>query len=201
MFIKQPKIQRSLKKRCIRLIDSIENNNNCDFSTNGEQGIFKIIYVVFLKQTKEVKNMFDVGANKGNYSQIIKDLCLKNNINYNLHLFEPTQSCYQELGKKFKDENIVINKYGISDKKVAAKIFYDEKSSGLASLYKRQLKFYNLELNKSEDIKLIRMDEYIKQKEIQHIHFLKMDIEGNELKALSGLGKHLNNSFIDFVQF
>ena len=57
MFIKQPKIQRSLKKRCIRLINSIENNNNCDFSTNGEQ-VFLNNLCCFLKQTKEVKNMF-----------------------------------------------------------------------------------------------------------------------------------------------
>jgi hypothetical protein len=60
---------------------------------------------------------------------------------------------------------------------------------------------YNLELNQSEEIKLKRLDVYINEKNINHINFLKIDIEGHELKAFEGFGDYLSGDFIDFIQF
>ena len=37
MFIKLSKIKRKFRKIALKLFHSIENNNNCDFETNGEK--------------------------------------------------------------------------------------------------------------------------------------------------------------------
>ena len=34
-----------------------------------------------------------------------------------------------------------------------------------------------------------------------HINFIKIDVEGHEVKVLEGLGNYLNKEFIDFIQF
>jgi len=78
---------------------------------------------------------------------------------------------------------------------------YDRERSGLASLYRRDLRHYNIELSKSEEIETICAGDYIDQKQIPHIDYLKIDIEGHELKALEGFGKYLSGDFIDYIQF
>jgi hypothetical protein len=45
------------------------------------------------------------------------------------------------------------------------------------------------------------MDEYIESKNIKHINFIKIDIEGHELRAFEGFGKYINGDFIDYIQF
>ncbi|GLI54154.1 FkbM family methyltransferase [Thermodesulfovibrio yellowstonii] len=45
------------------------------------------------------------------------------------------------------------------------------------------------------------MDEYIEENNIKHIDFIKIDIEGHELKAFYGFGSYLNSDFIDYIQF
>ena len=48
---------------------------------------------------------------------------------------------------------------------------------------------------------LKRIDDYIEANQIHKINFIKIDVEGHELKVLNGLGKFLNDDFIDFIQF
>ncbi len=47
----------------------------------------------------------------------------------------------------------------------------------------------------------MRADEYIEKNKIKHISFIKIDVEGHELKVLEGLGNYLNADFIDYIQF
>ena len=96
---------------------------------------------------------------------------------------------------------IKLNNFGVSDSDSVATIYYDKEQSGLASLYQRNLDCYDLELNKSEEIKLRRLDSYIEENSIKHIDFIKIDIEGHELKAFEGFGSYLNSEFIDYIQF
>ena len=71
----------------------------------------------------------------------------------------------------------------------------------MTSLYQRNLSFYKIKLDQSERIKLMRLDKYIEEKNIMHINFIKIDVEGHEVKVLEGLGNYLNKEFIDFIQF
>ena len=147
--------------------------------------------------------IFDIGANIGEYTSMLqkksKDI---NEVVIDLHLFEPTKSCFDIIGHKFKDNsNIKLNNFGASNSDGTAIIYSDKEQSGLASLYQRNLESYNLELNQKEKIQLKRLDNYIKENNIEHIDFIKIDIEGHELKAFEGFGNYLNGDFIDYIQF
>lgn len=146
--------------------------------------------------------MFDIGANIGEYSSMLSDNSQTYGVELELHLFEPTKSCFETISKKFNSKkSVILNNFGISDSSTTAQIFYDKEQSGLASLYQRNLDSYNLKLNQSEEIVLKRMNEYIEEKSIQHIDFIKIDIEGHELKAFNGFGSYLNSDFVDYIQF
>ncbi|MDC1068936.1 FkbM family methyltransferase [Candidatus Kapabacteria bacterium] len=168
---------------------------------NGEQNFVNDLYLHFKNRAKPII-VFDIGANVGEYTEILLSESNNQNVEIELHLFEPTKSCFSILSEKFGGlKNIKLNNFGVSDSECTLPIYYDKDRSGLASLYQRDLKSYNIKMNISEEIDLKRIDNYIINNEINHIDFVKIDIEGHELKAFEGFGQYLNNNFIDFIQF
>jgi len=199
VFIKQSYIKRKLRSLSLKIFNAIENNGNCNFDTNGEEVFIDNLMASFRNKGGD-KVMFDIGANIGEYSQMIKEK--SSTLEYEIHLFEPTNKCFQTISEKFlKDDNVKLNNFGASNEETKATIYYDKEQSGLASLYQRNLDSYNMQLNKSEEIVLKRLDTYIEENNIEHIDFIKIDIEGHELKAFEGFGKYLNGDFIDYIQF
>jgi len=199
MFTKTSYIKRKLRGLSLRIFNEIENNGNSIFEKNGEEFFIDNLIKSF-KNRGGIKVVFDIGANIGEYSQMIVDK--SNDIDMNLHLFEPTKSCFDTISGKFKsDNNIRLNNFGVSDINTTAIIYYDKEESALASLYQRNLDAYSIKLNQSEEIILKRLDNYIEEHDIVHIDFVKIDIEGHELKAFEGFGKYLNYDFVDYIQF
>jgi FkbM family methyltransferase len=203
MFIKESFLKRKVRGLAWRVFNAIENNGKADFEQNGEK-----VFIDNLLNLLKAKNgggritVFDIGANIGEYSEMIKKKTNQIGLNIDLHLFEPTKSCFSIITEKFfKDTNITLNNFGLSNDNGQAAIFYDKEKSGLASLYQRNLDSYNVQMNQSETIKLRRIDSYIEEKQIRHIDFIKIDIEGHELKAFEGFGKYMSGDFIDYMQF
>ena len=198
MFITQTLIKRKIRSLVWKIFNSIENNGNSDFDRNGEK-----FFIDNLFRTLRAESViFDIGANIGEYSLILSRKAESKNIKLELHLFEPTKKCCEEINSKFSGKsNVYLNNFGCSDNDCNAQIFYDKEKSGFASLYQRNLDYYNIKMNNTEEIMLKRLDKYIDEKNIQHIDFIKIDIEGHELNALKGLGEYLSNSFIDYIQF
>ena len=52
-----------------------------------------------------------------------------------------------------------------------------------------------------ESIDLVSLDEFCAEAEIDHIHLLKLDVEGGELEVLRGASRLLASNAIDLVQF
>lgn len=194
---KQSKAKERIIKKLLGVTYRLDNSANGFFDTNGEAAFLD----AFTKSYKD-KNpvIFDVGANVGDYSDIVvKKL---QGSTYSLHLFEPQKSCFKDLVKMFNNNSsITLNNSGLSSSSKTSTIYKNTEKSGLTSLYKRNISFYNLEMNIEEDITLERADMYITSHAINHIHLLKIDVEGHELDVLSGFGEFLNADFIDFIQF
>ena len=180
------------------LFNRIDNNNNADFHSNGEQQFLQN----YFQQLRGKIALFDIGANIGGYCEILRTESVKHNLDYTIHAFEPTTYCFEVLTKNFSpDPKVILNNVGASDVETTAEIFYDVQGSGFASLYQRDLTGLNVELGRQETIHLIPLKKYIEQNSIDRIDLLKIDIEGHELKAFIGLGEYLSPKYIKAIQF
>ena len=171
--------------------------NNGDFDRTGELNILKYMDREFGKELPIT--IFDVGANVGDYAQVL--------VNYfgsraTIHSFEPSAKTYELFIKSTRAiPNIIPNQFGLSDSENTQLLFTNHEGSVWASVYKRNLDRYGMSLDQSEEIKLSTIDIYCRVNKIERIHFLKLDIEGHELSALRGAQQMIMDRKIDLIQF
>jgi FkbM family methyltransferase len=166
-----------------------------DPSENGEA--FFAERVLAVPGAKPV--IFDVGANQGDYTEMISGILRKAGIDdFEIHMFEPQPACYELLRQKYgHDKRYFINAFGLSDHDGQAQIHFDFSGSSSASLFNRK----ELQLDQSAIIELRRMDEYMSKQNIGVVDLLKIDTEGNEKRVLTGVGDLLAPDRIKAVQF
>lgn len=157
---------------------------------------------IFLKKylkDKTVKTIFDIGANKGNYSKKIMEL----NPNVELYAFEPHPKTFkklQEVANKFSFKAFNV---GAGDKNETLKI-YDYKyknGSQHASIFKDVIEKVHKSEFIEDKINLIKIDDFCKRLNIVKINLLKIDTEGNELNILKGAVELIKNNKIDVIHF
>lgn len=172
------------------------NYGSSDFNSNGE---LNIIYHIREKLNgSEPLTLFDVGANEGHYTNILAKL-FKNRIIYS---FEPQKKTFEKfLLNTSSINNIMSNNFGFSDTETSKLLYSNKEKSGFSSLYNRELSHLGISMNINEEIKLSTIDVYCRNNNISRIHFLKLDIEGHELKVLKGAKQMINSGKIDFIQF
>jgi FkbM family methyltransferase len=166
------------------------------FLSTGEESICN-----FLKQRlKPPYCIFDVGSNKGQYPQMIIDNITADD--FSIHCFEPGHETFKILEKSYKeDKRIKLNNIGIGKAKGETVLHFDSVGSRMASLTKRRLDHFGIYFNKSEKVEINTIDNYCSENAINHIHLLKLDIEGHELDALDGARKMFDKKSIDIVTF
>ena len=168
-----------------------------NINKNGELQVLKQIEKYFSEKTEII--LFDVGANVGNYLLSAKKI-LKNKLI--AHAFEPNKQTFQQLEQNLKNsKNVSLYNFGLSDKPRKELIYYDSKRMSLASLYKRRLDHFNINLDNEEEIELNTIDSFCESQGILTIDFLKIDAEGHDLQVLKGASKLLNSGQIKFIQF
>ena len=74
-------------------------------------------------------------------------------------------------------------------------------TSIIASLYKRQLDYFDIEFNNEEKIQLTTMDDYCSENGIEYVDLLKIVVEGSEYRALQGAERMLSEGRIGLIQF
>lgn len=145
--------------------------------------------------------IFDVGANVGDYSiEILKKFPSE----VALFSFEPSKVPFEILKKKLTPyKNAICFNVGLGALSGEFTLYSNEQSSGQSSLYKRDMTHWNKNssLLTEEQVKILQLDEFCKIHFIEHIHFLKIDVEGNELNVLQGMESMLQNHKVDFIQF
>jgi len=175
----------------------IGSGSNVDIS--GEAAAF----VVLKLRITPPYCVFDVGANKGKFVELFID---KAGFDYSsIHCFEPSKPTFnilkRNLDEKIIDKRIKLNNTGLGIRKEKSTLYYDKEGSGLASLTRRRLDHFNIYFDTSEQVEIDTIDNYCEKNNIDHIHLLKLDIEGHELFALRGAEKMLYYSKIDLVMF
>lgn len=191
------KMQRIYEKMFRVALAGMNYGNGQFFKNSGELNILKIIRERFLAE--KLITIFDVGGNVGNYSRHLADFFLDKAI---IHAFEPSKKTFEIFCKTTSGlTTIVPNNFGMSDTESELVLYSDEEASGLASIYHRNLEHFGISMNNREIISLSTIDNYCHQKNIDRIHFLKLDVEGHELAALKGARHMINTKKIDCIQF
>jgi len=153
------------------------------------------------KNTKKNKlTVFDVGCNRGLYI----DLFLSKSITSEIHCFEPINKLFKSLKNKYgAKESVTLNKLCISDdnKKVTFHELVSPTTDACSSMIERPVfKERGWEYD-SYEVDTISIDNYCKNNNIEHIDFIKIDVEGAEFLVLKGCQNMLRTSSIDFIQF
>lgn len=168
--------------------------------SSGEIATINYVKKVLHDQYETQKlNLFDVGANVGNYSMQLANLFVDNVF---IFAFEPSKSTYNMLNSKVSSfDNVKAFNIGLGDSNMKMKLHYDQEGSGLASLYERKIDHFGIVLDQGEEVEIYKLDDFCQNAQINHIHFLKLDVEGHELAVLKGAERMITSNAIDFIQF
>lgn len=166
------------------------------FSSPERNGEYKFLNKIL--SSKESLIIFDVGANVGTYTEKILSI----NKNCSVYCFEPVKSTFSKLSTKLgKLPNVTLNNFALGDMEKEDFIFIYGENFGINSLYYLEKYAQLLENQPKEKIRIQKLDDVIKQLKISTIDFLKIDVEGHELKVLKGAEEALNTGKIKTIQF
>lgn len=146
---------------------------------------------------REPALIIDIGGNRGEYTAEIRRRYQK----VRICVFEPSPKNIGYLEERFAgDSKITIIPCAVAGSSGQLDLFFDEPGSGLASLSKRRLDHFGINFNSSHSVKTIRFEDYWKEElNSRHIDFVKLDIEGHELSALTGFGLAIKSTGL--IQF
>lgn len=178
---------------------AMEGKNFGNIGSIENSGELKVIELLNEEKEKEII-IFDVGANVGKYQHAILKTIKRNE--FKVFCFEPSPTTFNVLKKNTTDSRVIINNFGLGDKKEELELFRTGPLSPLSSLYKKEKgDYYNVvSMEESEIVKIETLDEYCKDLNIKEIHFLKIDVEGHELNVLKGATRMLQEKRIKSIQ-
>jgi FkbM family methyltransferase len=142
--------------------------------------------------------LFDVGAHHGDWSATV--LRYRREAVGEIHAFEPSpENCAIIEGRDLPCVTLV--RAAISARAGTAMLYSDRPGSGMASLVQRDMGHLRLAHSAIATTPTLTLDDYSAEHGIDHIDFLKMDIEGHELSALQGSERLLRERRIRALAF
>jgi FkbM family methyltransferase len=140
--------------------------------------------------------IIDCGANRGEWTRQIRR-CLGTNKGTWIAL-EPNPGCLPYLESI---ANLEVIRAAAGDHEGEQRLYTNSSTSGLGSLHPRgDTVAQGLEFT-ANDVQIVTLDGIITSKQLKHIDFLKMDIEGHELFALKGAMTALKQKCIGAFSF
>ncbi len=145
---------------------------------------------------EDVRTIFDVGANVGDWScdcaRLFKDA--------SIHSFEPVPATYEVLAKRVRSEpRITPHLFGLSNAEGGAEFtYYGPENSFLSTLV---APIHDHLESTRVSIKLRKGDDVLEGLSVKRIDLLKIDVEGMEHEVLEGLAQAFADGRVGFIQF
>jgi len=162
-----------------------------------DEGIGWLIYYLKnfnKKETKYIRSIakkdwicFDIGANIGYYSLLFASLHKE----IEVHSFEPIPLCYHLLNSSIllnDFSNIRLNNFALSNYNGISEFSISKKCESSSFIHTEMSP-----LEKRIQVEVRRLDDYIRENDIERIDFMKIDVEGAEKLVLEGSLETLSN--------
>ena len=139
------------------------------------------------KQPQSSCTILDIGANVGAFCLKLGAHLVNNNIDSKILAFEPNPYVFKKLSNNLSfngkiKNTILIEPLGISNKKEQLEFQWNKKNTGGGKfIVEKKGLTKNVEL-----IEVVKIDDYVKEKSISNISFIKIDVEGFEPFVLQG---------------
>ncbi|MDR2198930.1 MAG: FkbM family methyltransferase [Deltaproteobacteria bacterium] len=131
-------------------------------------------------EVKKGDTVIDAGAFYGDSALYFESAVSPGGIVY---AFEPNHKIANILNENIKNNNrlnITVIEKGLSDQSSFAKLSDNEEISMIVDDEKHNIS------DKYLEIKTTTIDEFVTERDIKHVNFIKMDIEGHENSAIKG---------------
>jgi FkbM family methyltransferase len=168
-----------------------------DTESSGERAALEHVIASLDRNTIPPYVLFDVGANRGEYARLLMEMFGDKGA---VHSFEPSYSTFAALKENLGAQARLFN-IGFGECDGVCVLHSDTEHSGLASLYDRNLKHLSISLDRKEEVVIMTLDKFCASEGIRHIHLLKLDVEGHELRVLEGARAMLQAKAITHIQF
>lgn len=188
LFQYLPDDNETLYRVCRKYVERRNGDNDDNMRTNGEMHLLR-------QALPGARTVFDVGANVGSWVRA----ALQVNSSADYHCFEPSRGAYLALVGADLPKNVRANNVGLSDESAERPLFIFGDRYGINSLYDR--KGISAPVLREESIQLTTLDAYCERNQIDHVDFVKIDVEGHELAVLRGARRMLSEGRIDIIQF
>lgn len=170
------------------------------FEESGEAFFVKNV-LVHIIDTKQDAIIYDVGANEGDYAQLV----LTTIPGCKIYCFEPNPPTAKRLNARFdKNRALSVHPVGIGEQS-GETILYDFANcdgSYFASVYRDALFAQSrVAVVREIPIPVVTLDEFCESQSSSTIDLLKLDTEGHEYAALQGAKKLIRENRIRCIHF
>lgn len=153
-----------------------------------------------LLKERQVRTIFDLGANYGEITQLYRDMFPDATV----YAFEPIAELAAQLRSRFKhDPKVVVESFAIAENAGVKQFFVNsnkDTSSLLASKQDVPISYKSMmTAAKTVDVNTTTIDLYCKENGIAQIDLLKMDIQGGELSAICGATDMLSKRCVGLI--
>lgn len=171
-----------------KLIRTVRNHTNFGMNWNGERTALELVHRRFPGP------LLDVGAHQGRWTKMALEVAPGEDV----HCFEISPDNVPLLREAVRDlPNVTVNEYGLAAARREVVVYHNVEGGNLTSYV---LLPYQMAM-KPIPSRVIPGDDYVEEKHLKNISFIKIDVEGAEMDVLQGLSRTISAGTVAAVQF